>query len=196
MAKTKQNKTELENKFQTKKVTIIFKNEQKEIEIRPRIPYGDYVEAVNGCVETIMDGGFNAAFAEYSYGAMVIRAFTDIKDISDENVFDYTYESDLFDVLGNNSAQARSFHSAVQDQLEYEKSKTSIDNLLDTINKKIQEIDVDSLNVVLKKVAETDMTGLNASSIVQMVADSAKTASVVPKKRGRPAKGTENGGVI
>ena len=196
MAKSKQNKNQIEDKFQIKTVSIMFKGEQKEIQIRPRVAYEDYVKAVNGCVDAIMSDGFNTAFAEYSYGAMVISVFTTIQDISDENVFDYTYESNIFDVLAEQSPQACSFHKAVQDQLEYEKSKSSIDNLLDTINQKIQEIDVDSLNAVLKKVAETDMTGLNASSIVQMVVDSAKTASSAPKKRGRPAKGTDNGGVI
>lgn len=90
MAKSKQNKNQIEDKFPIKTVSIMFKGEQKEIKIRPRIAYEDYVKAVNGCVDAIMSDGFNAAFAEYSYGAMVISVFTTIQDISDENVFDYT----------------------------------------------------------------------------------------------------------
>lgn len=184
MAKTKQNKT---TQFPTEEINITIGTTTQVVKIRTQIPYASFLDAVNGCVEGIMENGFNSAVAEYHYNATLISVFTEIEDLSPDNILNYVYRSDLLDILGQKSKQACSFYQAVQSQLEHERSKSALDTLLINLNDKINKIDIAAFNAVTKKLADMDLTGMDGSAIVKAISESVKTVAEQPKKRGRPA---------
>lgn len=181
MAKTKQNKT---TQFPTEEVSYVFKGQDATAKINARISYESYTGAVAGCVQAIMKDGYNAGKADYMYNAILLSLFTDLKDLDDPaHVLDVVYDSDLLTILGQKSMQACSFYQAVQSQLDYEKSKSALDNLLITLNDKLAAVDTESLNKALQNVSSMNLSSLSGDNALKAIIDSAKSAVVKPVKQ-------------
>ena len=185
MAKTKQNKT---TQFPTEEISYVFKGQPATVNINVRISYESYTGAVAGCVQAIMKDGYNAGKADYMYNAILLSLFTDLKNLEDPAyVLDVVYDSDLLTILGQKSMQACSFYQAVQSQLDYEKSKSALDNLLITLNDKLASLDTESLNKALQNVSLVDLSKLSGDGAMNAIVGLFKNqASSVPK-RGRPS---------
>jgi len=186
MAKTKQNKT---TQFPTEEISYVFKGQPTTANINVRISYESYTGAVAGCVQAIMKGGYNAGKADYMYNAILLSLFTDLKNLEDPAyVLDVVYDSDLLTILGQKSMQACSFYQAVQSQLDYEKSKSALDNLLITLNDKLASLDPESLNKALQNVSLVNFDSLSGDNALKAIIDSAKQSIAPSTKRGRSAK--------
>jgi len=134
---------------------------------RKVVSYGDFMNAVDGVIESVFTGGYSPASVPYVYHATLITLFTDYKSIETDDILREVYEYRIADAIYGFSDMAVAFQQAVKDGIEYRKNRSPLDAFFEKIN----DIDFTKLEGVLKNLSGIQ---LSKDDITKAIVEAAK----------------------
>lgn len=121
----------------------------RKVMARKVVPYGEFLNAVDGVIESVFTEGYSPATVPYVFNANLITLFTDYSSLEPEDILREVFVYHLSDAIYNFSDMAVAFKKAVMDGIEYQQNRSPLYSFFEKLN----SIDLTKLENVLKNLS-------------------------------------------